>query len=63
MDEKKSQTGTPIVQPKAPQAPQAKQTNRIFTAEELHAQSICSHDAPGQQPGQPCLRCGLALPK
>lgn len=23
---------------------------------------ICSHDAPGQQPGTKCIRCGKLLP-
>lgn len=29
---------------------------------EKDAQAICSHDAPGQQPGVACIRCGKILP-
>jgi hypothetical protein len=29
---------------------------------EQQEQAICSHDAPGQQAGAPCIRCGKMLP-
>lgn len=29
---------------------------------ERQAQAICSHDAPGQQAGEPCIRCKKLLP-
>lgn len=25
-------------------------------------QNLCSHDAPDQQPGTPCIRCGKMMP-
>jgi hypothetical protein len=28
----------------------------------LDMQAICSHDAPGQQAGAACIRCGKMLP-
>lgn len=31
-------------------------------SKEQQAQAICSHDAPGQQPGTPCIRCKKVLP-
>jgi len=30
--------------------------------EKIQRQQTCSHDAPGQEPGKPCLRCEKVLP-